>query len=515
VVETAAGKVRGVALLDVTAFFGVPYAVAPTGSLRFQAPQPPTPWRGVRDGLEAGCSIAVQHSVPPASESSPADGWADMSGRMDEDCLVVNVWTPAPDGRRRPVMVHCHGGAFWCGSGIGRWTDGANLARDEDVVVVSFNHRLHALGHLFLDHLDDGRYRGSGNAGLLDIVAVLHWVRTNIGAFGGDPNNVTLFGNSGGGWKISCLLAMPDAHGLFHRAIIQSGSLLRTKTAEAADRVTRRILARLRIPTARLHLLAEVPVKVLLAATAGLVPPSRPGRFFPDGTWSWDYDFAPVVDRTTLPTQPFEFGAPVGSASIPLLVGTTRDEFGTELAQTILPSITDPETKAVRLGMSPDVARRATQTYRDEYPDATGDAIFGEMLADALFLLPAISQAEARLRQTSASTYVYLFSWGWSRAGGRAVHTLEVPFVFGNLTPEILTAHGPPTTRSLSRQMMTAWAAFARTGDPNGSDLPRWEPYASDGRATMVFGHETYQSNDPRRRRRLALASRTDAGSRG
>jgi para-nitrobenzyl esterase len=503
-VETESGRLRGSDRHGVALFAGIPYASPPVGPLRFRPPRPVDPWTGVRDALAFG-RLAMQHVAPREEDAPPVTSYWDETPGMGEDCLVLNVWTPGPDAGRRPVMVWIHGGGYSGCAGYGSWTDGTTLAREEDVIVVSLNHRLHAFGFLALDRLGGDGYAGSGNAGMLDIVAALRWVRDNIAAFGGDPANVTVFGESGGGWKISTLLAMPPARGLFHRAVVQSGSDIHAVTPERADESARRLLGRLGIPESEVHRIADVPAAAIVAATAGEHREDRPATIHPDGTWTYDFDFAPVVDGVTLAQGRVSPRAPEGAAGVPLLIGTTRDEFDSATAKTLAPDLRDPVEKAVRLGMDPAAARRIVDLYRAERPDRTDDDLFGELLSDSLFLMQAIRQAESM--EGVAPVYMYLFNWCVPGGQDRAIHATDVPFVFGNVVPEWLGTDRDETTRALAARMRSAWAAFARTGDPGHPGLPAWPPYTRSDRATMVLDHECRLEPDPRRERRRALSS--------
>jgi para-nitrobenzyl esterase len=506
-VQTESGSLRGADRDGVALFAGIPYAAPPVGGLRFRPPHPVEPWSDVREAHAFGRS-AIQFIFPRPEGEEPSSTWCDDGLERDEDCLVLNVWTPAPADGRRPVMVWLHPGGYACGAGYGAWTDGATLAREEDVVVVSVNHRLHAFGFLALDRIGGDEYAGSGNAGLLDIVAALRWVRDNIAAFGGDPANVTVFGESGGGWKISSLLAMPSARGLFHRGIIQSGSDSHASSPARADASTRQLLSLLGIAESELHRLADVPASAILEASTRVLPADGIGTIRADGTLTWHLEFGPVVDGVTLTQARVSPLAPEGASRVPLLIGTTRDEEGANDGDGLLPEIRDLVEKAVHLGMDRDAARRILDVYRAEQPDRTDRDLSGELVADTLFLMQAIRQAEAM--EGVAPVYMYLFSWGWARAKGRAVHAIDIPFAFGNVVPELLGTDRDATTHALAARMRTAWAAFARTGDPGHPGLPEWPRYTPEDRATMVFDHECRLERDPRPQRRRTLSGDDD-----
>jgi para-nitrobenzyl esterase len=507
-VETAAGRIHGLGRAGVVVFSGIPYAAPPVHRLRFLPPQPMHPWAGVRDAFNFG-AVAPQRGLAAPGVVPAYPGVGDVAS---EDCLVLHVWTPNADRGARPVMVWLHGGGFVEGGGYSAWTDGSALALAEDVVVVSLNHRLHSFGFLSLAGLAGEEYADSGNAGMLDIVAALRWVRENISVFGGDPENVTVFGESGGGWKLSTLLGMPDARGLFHKAIVQSGSQLRALPVEHAHEMALRLLHRLAIPEQRAMELIRVPMRRILDIAPEVYDADRPARIHDDGTWDGNHDFAPVVDGRTLPRDPFHPEAPEGSRGIPLLIGTTRDELGPQDFDHMLPHLATAEQKAIALGMSPERARRVVEIYRGEKPGASEAELYSELRNDSLFHISAIRQAEAKLRQGSDAVFLYRFDWGWEGAGGRAGHALDVPFVFGNLGPDLLGADllgtdRPATTTRLMTRMMSAWAAFARNGNPNHADLPSWPVYTVDDRSTMLLDHECRVEGDPRAARRRAFSS--------
>ncbi len=323
VVEIASGKLRGAHVDNIYAFKGVPYGASAIGRNRFMPPQPPPPWSGVRDALVyAGHAPQSPNRPKRRPELETILGPADTTPE-GEDCLTLNLWTPGlGDRAKRPVMVWLHGGGFAYGSGNRAVTDGANLARRGDVVVVSINHRLNILGFLHLADIGGSSWAHSGNAGVLDLVAGLLWVRENIEHFGGDPGNVTIFGESGGGGKVSVLLAMPAARGLFHRAIIQSGAAIRASTRERANALAEAVLNEVGLSHDECERLQSLPIERLLAA---MVPASRAV-----GRTKWPlldrYDFGPVVDGIDLPQHPCEPGAPAIADDVPLMIGGTREE---------------------------------------------------------------------------------------------------------------------------------------------------------------------------------------------
>src|SRR5579884_487511 len=370
IVEIVSGRLRGITSGGIHAFKGIPYAAPPVGPNRFRPPQPAQPWAGVREA-SAYAGHAWQSPLRPKRRPEldrllgPADDTPE-----GEDCLTLNVWTPDLDKGKRPVMVWLHGGAFAYGSGNRAVTDGANLARRGDVVVISVNHRLNIFGFLHLADLGGERFAGSGNAGMLDQIAALEWVRDNVAGFGGDPGNVTIFGESGGGGKVSALLAMPAAQGLFHRAIVQSGAAIRMTARERANALAAAVLAQLGIGKNECDRLQDVPPQQLLAAIA---PASRAAgpRPFP---LLDRYDFGPVVDGADLPQHPFDPAAPAASAAIPLLVGGTKDEsslFLTEDEPYWTGTLTEAALRARIAAVAGDDADAVIAAYRERLPSAT------------------------------------------------------------------------------------------------------------------------------------------------
>jgi para-nitrobenzyl esterase len=504
IVETTSGKLRGGASGGIVAFKGVPYGASTAGANRFMPPRPPEPWAGVRDALEyRGHAPQLPGRPERRPELQTILGPADATPE-GEDCLTLNVWTPGlGDGARRPVMVWLHGGAFAYGSGNRAVTEGANLARRGDVVVVSVNHRLNIFGFLHLADIGDERFAHSGNAGVLDLVAALEWVRDNIAAFGGDPGNVTIFGESGGGGKVSVLLAMPAARGLFHRAMIQSGATIRVSTRERANALAEAVLKELRIARGESERLQQVPGDRLAAAIA---PASRAV-----GKTRWPlldrYDFGPVADGADLPQQPFDPEAPTVTEDIPLLIGGTREESGFFLAdddEVWEKRLSEGSLRARIAAVAGDDADRVLDAYRTLYPNAGREGLLIAALTGSNFWVRTVLIAERKAARRTAPVYMYSLDWQSPACGGRlkAHHAMDLPFVF-DTTDVPDTTKGAPGARELAAVMSATWVAFARNGNPENPAIPRWPTYTPETRTTMVFDASCHVVADPDRDARL------------
>lgn len=493
VVETSTGRVRGVSSDGVHRFSGIPYGNGTHGRHRF-APPRPFAWAGIRDAQAFGPRCPQVESMPAA----PHVAWICDASPSAEDCLVLNVWTGTLDeAARRPVMVFLHGGGFTGWGAAAPGIDGTALAR-RGVVLVSLNHRLNLFGFLHL--ANDERY--TPNVGLLDCVAALEWVRANIARFGGDPDNVTIFGQSGGGSKVAMLMAMPSARGLFHKAIIQSASsLLAPATPEQAERNTHYFLAQLGLDAqSKLDSLHELPAATLLGAMSAAIRAA--GQVD---------DYRPVVDGRVLPTAPFDAAAVRLSAHVPLMAGWCEHEQRWTFAST--PAVYRRTEREVRqatarfIGVGDDEVAPLIETYRRCRPtDSPGDR-FAQIVGDQRYRRNVLRAAELHLQHGGAPAYVYLLAWQSPAMGGllRAPHTLCLPFVFGNIDRATGITGDEADRELLQEQMTGAWIAFARSGNPNHAALPAWRPYALADRPTMVFDRVSRDASDPLREERLAF----------
>jgi para-nitrobenzyl esterase len=465
------GQLRGVRTHSGYAFKGIPYAASPAGANRWRPPQPVAHWSGARDATVYGPSCPQPGRRPT--------GWSHEMAES-EDCLVLNVWTPSlASEATRPVMVWFHGGGYSIGSGSWPIYDGAALAARGDVVVVTVNHRLGVLGYLYLADVAGAEYATSGNAGMLDLVASLEWVRDNIAAFGGDAGNVTIFGESGGGAKVSTLHVMPAATGLFHRAVVQSGPGLRLQATAEANEKAGRFISLLGIEPGpnTLDSLRSLPTDALLKAQAELAPAGPM-----DGV-------APVLDGITATAHPSGGFATGKAIDVPLLIGRNKDEGTLMLAgDPVLadPGSLDEDGLRSRLSMVGDRLDPILAGYRATYPDASLLDLLIAVRTDAFMGIGTARLAEQKV--AGCTTPVYMYRFNWSAGPLRSAHGYEIPFVFDNAHEPIMR---PSPRRSLlAARMSEAWIAFARHGDPNHAGLPEWPPYTLDARAAMVFDRD-------------------------
>jgi para-nitrobenzyl esterase len=497
--DTTFGRIRGVDAAGIKTFKGVPYGASTAGQNRFMPPVSPSRWTGVRDALEYGPSAPQSEPGAPVVTSDLAVAGAGLTAES-EDCLVLNVWTPAvDDGRKRPVMFWCHGGGFSSGSGSSPITDGTNLARRGDVVVVTVNHRINVLGFTYLGELGGADFAQSGDVGMLDIVHALKWVKENIAQFGGDPNMVTIFGQSGGGRKVATLLAMPSAKGLFHRAIIESGPAIKLVEIADATRVADALLAKLGLNKSQVRDLQSLPVGKIMSAYFAVVRTMKVDQM--------TMGFSPTVDGRALPTHPFHPTASAVSANVPVMLGCTRTEL-TSRGDAASFALTDEAMQGrIRplLGASAD---RVIAVYRKANPGATPSDIYFLIVSDHAYGAPIMKIAERRAALGTAPVYLYYFRWESPIEGGRlkSPHTIEIPFAFDTVKVARLTSSSPDAP-ALADKVSDAWIAFARTGDPNIAKLPRWPAFEPKSRPTMVFNNQSRVENDPIREERLAMFS--------
>jgi para-nitrobenzyl esterase len=481
VVNTTNGPVAGSASDGVVSFLGIPFAKAPIGDLRFAPPQDPD----------------KRSNLFPATSYGPV--CTQMKDRMEvssllyqnEDCLTLDVQTGAVDGSRKPVLVYIHGGAFIQGASADPIYEGTTFVKRGDIVFVSINYRLGAFGFLYLGDMPGGDAE-SGNIGLLDQIGALKWVKANIGMFGGDPDNVTIMGESAGSISVATLMATPAAKGLFHKAIAQSGAPNLNRNVELARMVTKKIMAHAGV--ADIAGLRNLPAEKLLGAQV---------KFMEEFGVGADKLFSPVIDGTVLPKDPFTAIAEGSAAGVPLMEGTTRDEFRywihydptlLSLAPSTLLQKHAPDLRAQLGGKIDEVVGK----YRLAYPSASDGDISMMLATDAAFWVPHIRLAEAQARH--AKTWMYLFTWPSPSDGGiyGSFHALELPFVFHNLkTPTAVEETGPNPPVVLADVMNEAWIAFVRTGNPQTTALPEWSTYSTDKRATMVFDEKSKVVNDP------------------
>ncbi len=507
VAETSAGKIRGFRRNGVYIFKGVPYGASTAGGRRFMPPVKPEPWTGIRNALQYGRTCPSQDSAHFNTDgrnlaTSDEDAFVLHRGAFaavpGEDCLRANLWTPEINSsRKRPVMVYMHGGAFSGGSGHDLLAyDGECLARNHDVVVVTHNHRLNVYGYLNLGHLAGEEYASSANVGMLDIVAVLEWVRDNIENFGGDSGNVTIFGQSGGGGKIIALMAMPAVRGLFHRAIVQSGPFLRSLSPDYSGRLAELVIAELGLSKSQVRELQRIPVDRLSGAAAEAMkkmPAYKPSIRQVYGEQDW----GPTVDGRILPRHPFDPDAPEISADVPLLTGSNLHEFVNGLDRPDAQAMRVDELDRLVSQEFGDRGREIVEAYRCNYPEATPFDLYATIAA-ACVRRPAFEQASRKAALRAAPAYSYVYAWRTPVLNGRpgSFHASEIAFTFDNAEICDHYSCGVPEAFVLSKQISNAWANFARTGNPSHSGLPRWPAYRSERRATMYLDAPCHVRND-------------------
>ena len=395
-------------------------------------------------------------------------------------------------------MFWCHGGGFSSGSGSSPVTDGANLARRGDVVVVTVNHRLNVLGFTALGELGGSEFAASGDVGMLDLVHALEWVRDNIAQFGGDPNTVMIFGQSGGGRKVATLLAMPSARGLFHRAVIESGATIKLVEREQAARVASALLAELGLNRTQVRELQQRPVNQIMSAYFAVVRRLNVDQM--------TQGFSPVVDGTIVPQHPFHPGASAVSASVPVMLGSTRTEL-TSSADAADFSLSDEGMRSRIRTLLGDHAESAIEIYGKANPGATPSDLYFLIASDYRYSGPVMKIAERRAALAQGPVYLYYFRWETPVQGGRlkSPHTIEIPFAFDNVKVAARLTGGGPDAMALADKVSSAWIAFARTGNPNTPKLPRWPAFNAMDRPTMVFNNESQVQLDPIKDERIFM----------
>jgi para-nitrobenzyl esterase len=490
IAETASGKVRGALQEGVNVFKGIPYGAPTSGKNRFMPARAPEPWTGVRDALRYGAS------APQGDGRSIPAG----IGPMNEECLVLNVWTRGlNDGAKRPVMVWIHGGGFNTLSGSSPMYDGVNLAKRGDVVVITLNHRLNVFGFLQLGDLGGEQFAQSGNAGMLDLVHALKWVRDNIAQFGGDASNVTIFGESGGGRKVSTLLAMPAAKGLFHRAIIESGPGVQMQPRDLGSEIAVSVLNELDLPVSQLARIQDMPMEKILAAYS--VVEGRLDAQSRDKGVIEMHGFVPTTGVDDLPENPFDPVAPEISAGIPLLIGTNKHEmalFTRGDPKIYNRTLTEDELKQRVKELTGPAADHVLDVYNTAFPGSHPAVRYILIETDRIYRFNSVVVAERKAAQRKAPVYMYLFAWETPPDPKMlAHHALEITFAFDNTGRVRGPSGGGPKPAALADKMSDAWIAFARSGNPATPKLPAWPSYDARGRATMVFNDECRVVNDP------------------
>ncbi|HZL10348.1 MAG TPA: carboxylesterase family protein [Prolixibacteraceae bacterium] len=525
VADTSFGKVRGMESRGIKIFKGIPYGASTGGNKRFMPPVDPEGWSGIRDTMAYGHSAPQNvpkraedtsrktekpKSPPPlAAPAGPSIYKAlgvpgDKPTGEGEDCLVLNVWTPAiNDGGKRPVMLWLHGGGFRGGSGSNLGWDGTNLCLRGDVVVLTINHRLNVMGFANLSAFSSD-FAASGQVGMLDIVHALKWVQTNIAQFGGDPNRVMIFGQSGGGRKCETLLAMPSAKGLFHRAVIESGIAIKVVDRDQAFRNAEMLHAKLGISKVEVHQLQKLPVEQILEA-----------HYEVNRGLGADLDtlgFAPSVDGVILPQHPFHPVALRVSPDVPMMIGSTRTEWTGLTTDASLWHLDEAGLQVQVNKLLGDKAGEMIELYRKCNPGASPSDLFFLIASDYSYGAKTMKISERRAAIGRGAVCLYYFAWESPVQGGmlKSPHNIEWPFAFDNTQICANLTGGDPDAMVLADKISDTWIAFARTGDPNNPKIPHWPEFDVNKRGTMIIEKECAFMNDPLREHRIAMFQAMD-----
>jgi para-nitrobenzyl esterase len=488
IVQTKQGKLEGQPSKSAYSFLGIHYGADTGGTNRFLPPKPPESWSGVKKADQMG-NRCPQPSINMPGEMGTVLSFSDLP--ISEDCLVLNVFTPhVHDHAKRAVMVWLHGGGFFLGSGGDKYYEGSNLAGKNDVVVVTLNHRLGAFGYLYLGNEAGPEYSSSELVGMLDIVQALRWVKDNIAQFGGDPDNVTIFGQSGGGGKVCTLTAMPSAQGLFHKAIVESGASVHLGSVADATVTRDKVLALLDMKSVDMDKLRSLSTQDLntASAKAGLLA------------------FMPVVDGKIVPFSPFDPVASPLSAQVPIMVGSTKDEAtNVFLTDPTWQTMTDADLlKRVSASVGPEGAPQVIEMYRSAAPNDKPMHLWTSIVTDQMFTHNSIVLAERKAAQHAAPVYMYKINWDSPVLGGklRSPHAVELPFVFDNVDVSAGLVGAGPAQNQMAELMSRTFAAFARTGNPNVKGYPHWPAYTLDKRDTFIYDIPPRVVSDPNTRYR-------------
>ena len=488
IVQTKSGKIEGTREENVLVFRGVPYASPPIGKERWMPPRPVKAWSGIRP--------TNKYSPIAPQVVEPGGIWAAVPEPQNEDCLYVNIWTPGLDNTNRPVMVWIHGGGFTGGSGSGPGYRGNSLVNRGNAVVVTLNYRLGALGFLRLNEVTQGMIPSTGNEGLLDQAVALQWIKDNIAGFGGDPNNITIFGESAGGMSIGCQLAMPGSRGLFHKAILQSGAANNVISPDAANRVAEIYLDTLGVKGSNIESLYALSTGQLIEGQKQFSLRVRNNKLD-----IYYLPFQPVIDKAIIPVHPLQAMKEGASSDIPIIVGSTLNEWE-------FFTLFDPAMAA--LGKDNLLIRLASQIPAENIPGiietyalsgkerglpVTDSDVYSAIQTDLVFRLPAIWLAEAKKKHKQRAFH-YIFTWPSPFMGGKvgACHAIDVPFIWGSYEP-VFSGTGPKA-EAMSHYVQDAWLAFAHHGNPSCESLGEWPAYGKK-RETMILGENCHLENNP------------------